>query len=95
MPLCPSVSKRFGVDATLDRMTSDAIKQRLSLFQNSSSSAGSNSEDSLRHRFLRPREGGTLADIKSQPSLFGGGCRAAHCAGFIPREQAHLRRDLG
>lgn len=39
-------------------MTSDAIKQRLSLFQNSFSSAGSNSEDSLRHRFLRPGMGG-------------------------------------
>lgn len=75
-------------------MTSDAIKQRLSPFQKSFWRAGSNSEDSLRHRFLRPGGGGTLADIKSQPSLFGGCCRAAHGAGFIPGEQAHLRRDL-
>lgn len=66
----------------------------LSLFQQSFSSAGSIQKTAYVTAFCS-LGGGELADIKSQPPLFGGCCRAAHGAAPIPGEQAHLGRDLG
>lgn len=75
-------------------MTSDAIEQRLSLFQKRLTSERSNSEDSLHHHFhlLRGRPGLTKVSASLFVPSCGNSCSAenAHATDIALDEQAHF-----